>query len=760
MSRRYSFHSDQGEQEPLDRVNRQYSPSPNHHHQPYSDQPQQGYYQQHHATDPGAHPDSSYNRLAAPRAAAPSPYQPPQPPPHRDQDGRHWGQDTGYAPSSSQGRRQNTQQSITTPGADNFGEAAAGGMAGIAYTVAERNARESGVNAMRSAQDQSSYPQGYYPEPDDQPSQQPTYPQRAHQDHWQDQPTGRDQNPYNNNYRANPGQYQGYYAQGHGTDTDSSSSLQGLGAAGAAAGYASPGMRTPTRSPHYGGNDVYTDNPYSGYARNQDPNLGRVNPHDIMDDGDDGLHYGDGRRGPRTSMLSLGAISNRSGRSGNSRGNSGAAVGGAGAGAAAGGAALGYVAHGAAKGHGGSSGDYDAVHKLGNSGGGAEKSEWLNQHSSNRNKWKWCIIISIVAVIVAAIVCGILFGVVLRRGGGGGANGGGSSGQSAADDQKSNGDLGLNSDDIKALMNNKNLHKVFPGMDYTPINTQYPECVHNPPSQNNVTRDVAVLSQLTNTIRLYGTDCNQTQMVIHAIRQLKMEKTMKIWMGVWQDKNVTTNARQLTQMWDILNEFGAEPFKGLIVANEILFRQEMTTTELGTLLAAVRTNLTAKSINLPVATSDLGDKLTPELARVSDYVMGNIHPFFAGVNAKDAAAWTMTFWTGKASGFFKTDDKSKNVIAEIGWPTQGGTSCGDAKITSCPNGSHAGIQEANQLLQDWVCPALNNGTNYFWFSAFDEPWKERFNENGRNWEDQWGLMDVNRNLKPGIIIPDCGGKTV
>jgi len=45
------------------------------------------------------------------------------------------------------------------------------------------------------------------------------------------------------------------------------------------------------------------------------------------------------------------------------------------------------------------------------------------------------------------------------------------------------------------------------------------------------------------------------------------------------------------------------------------------------------------------------------------------------------------------------------------------------------------------------------------FETFDEPWKVRFNEPGKEWEDQWGLMDINRNLKDGIKIPDCGGRT-
>lgn len=46
------------------------------------------------------------------------------------------------------------------------------------------------------------------------------------------------------------------------------------------------------------------------------------------------------------------------------------------------------------------------------------------------------------------------------------------------------------------------------------------------------------------------------------------------------------------------------------------------------------------------------------------------------------------------------------------------------------------------------------------FEAFDEPWKIMLNSPGREWEDKWGLMDTARNLKPGLKIPDCGGKTV
>ncbi|KAK7434214.1 hypothetical protein CaCOL14_012987 [Colletotrichum acutatum] len=632
----------------------------------------------------------------------------PQPPVHRD-----WGPDRYATPQQS-----NLNPNIT-PGADNFSDTASGGMAGIAYTVAERNARESGAGAMRSA---GQIPRGQ--------SQQPSAPPQAYS-----QPGG---DVYEmSNAVSRP--YQGSY-QGSLPDRDSHSSLTALGGAGA-----SPARLSPSSSP-YGYNDYYNENPY--YQRHPQ-NLGVVDPNSIADDGDDGLDYGKPKSG-RNSMLSL-SNSDRTGKT-----KAAGAAGAAGA-AAAGGATAGLMANrnisgyydpkGTAEYQNGSAIDLSSPEK---------KSEWMAQQNKGRRKWKCCIILGVILLIAGAIAGGIAGGLLSRNSRDGNSSG---NGQSADDDKNSNGDLNADSAEIKALMNNKELHKVFPGMDYTPLNSQYPDCYHNPPSQNNITRDLAVLSQLTNTVRLYGTDCNQTQMLIHSIEQLKLEGKVKIWLGVWQDGNKTTNARQLSQMWDILDQYGDKHFEGLIVANEILFRKQMTESELGSLLQEVRTNLTSKGLSLPVATSDLGDDWTASLASKSDYIMANIHPFFSGTNAKDAAMWTYAFWENQAGSFFKSD-KKKNVIAEIGWPTKGGTSCGDGTATGCPNASVAGIDELNELLDKWVCPALTNGTNYFWFSAFDEPWKIMYNEKDKNWEDQWGLMDVNRKVKSGVVIPDCGGTTV
>ncbi|KAI1407904.1 glycoside hydrolase family 17 protein [Hypoxylon sp. FL1857] len=773
MDRRYSFDSDPGERAPLDNPNDPYSHEqaheqahPNRRRQPssppsqpsqpsqppfyqdfqgYQDNPS-SYEPYRHQTypsppragapsHPSAHPDSAYNRLRQSRrysggaeriaaagagagagaltgeavyAAAEPSSSGPVPPPHRENSVSTWGTNV-------------------TPGADNFSEAAAGGMSGLAISVAERNARESGLEAMAQAQQ------------------------------YQHQPNPQ-QSLYADAYQRAPAQNQPYdEPQSYGSDRSygqpgpvysSSPNLAPLGAAAVS----HSGRGTPTRSVHSYSSDPFRD-PQLAYGQRLDPSLSQINPNDIDDDGDDGLEY---RRSARNSILSLGGSSNR--------GTNSAATGAAGA-AAAGGVIGGLMGRNRNSGI-----NYDPVQNTSSPGKPAgatdyemgaqteKPSEWLSNQNSSRKKWKWFILILVGLVIAGGVAGGVVGGLMSKNkksSDGGSADGV----QSAASDTATNGDLDINSKEIQALMNNPNLHKVFPGVDYTPINVQYPDCLKNPPSQNNVTRDVAVLSQLTNTIRLYGTDCNQTEMTIHALKQLKLENDIKIWLGVWQDNNDTTNERQLSRMWNILDEYGADPFKGLIIGNEILFRKQMTADELGKLLDSVRSNLTSHNWNLPVATSDLGDNWDSQLAEISDYIMGNVHPFFAGVNAKEAASWTWSFWHNKAAAFFKADNE-KNVISEIGWPTKGGTDCGDDSVTDCPNGSVAGIDELNTLMENWVCQALENGTNYFWFEMFDEPWKISFDTPGKEWEDQWGLMDVNRNLKDGVKVPDCGGKTV
>lgn len=651
-----------------------------------------------------------------------SPISPPEPPPHRDFSGRSQPQQQGYTTSMA---------SNVTSGADNFSDHAAGGMSGIAMSVAGTHERQSGLEAVQNLP-------GYHPQYDDPKaydrrndySLPQAYPPPAMQ---------RAYDPYSSNtpYEAHD-EYTRPAPPRQEPSTGSQSSFAPLG----------QHAQRPARISPAPSFQSYSDTPYNRYSRNLDGAMGEFDPNLIEDDGDEGLEY----------------LPHRDSRQALTPHGSNTPVPGAAATGGVLGALGGLVGRksSAAPSYGpvGSNTSYAPGSYEMRPSHSQEKSEWLARQSHGRRKWTWIAGCILFLVIAGGIAAGVAIPLINKNK----ASSSSPSGTgSAATDTQQNGDLDVNSAEIQKLLGKKNLHKVFPGMDYTPLNTQYPDCLSNPPSQNNVTRDLAVLSQLTNVLRLYGTDCNQTEMVLHSIDKLGLKGKMKVWMGVWQDGNATTNARQLRQMYTILDAYGADPFMGVVVGNEVLFNQYLSETALITVLESVKANLTAKNIDLKVATSDLGDLWTSNLAGAADVVMANVHPFFAGVPASQAANWTLNFFdshdvTLKPQSSSSTSYSSSVMISETGWPSAGGTDCGSA--ATCSQGADAGIDGMNTFLSDWVCSRLDDGVQYFWFEAFDEPWKVAYNTPGKEWEDKWGLMDVNRNLKAGVSIPSCGGKTV
>jgi exo-beta-1,3-glucanase (GH17 family) len=554
--------------------------------------------------------------------------------------------------------RDGTQQpyrpySDVTHGMDDYGPGiAGGGISAVAQNVADRHPRESGVEAARSIP------------PPFQPYQQPPSLSHLH----------------------DRGSYGSSFALAQGAQTP---------------GRASPAPSRGPRSSAYSGRSIplddYNLNSSHGYSSYHDlpyqssshpasvMHQADINPHDIIDDGDDAFPASRGNDSKEPAMT-VGAAATVGGIFG--RKNKNPVF----------------------------SGSYDPV----TGASKAERSAWLAEESKRKRKTKLWIGIGIGAVIVLAIVGGIVGGLIGNKNSG--SDGGSSSGSTnnAAGDTAANGDLGINSAEIKALMNNPNLHKVFPGMDYTPWGTQYPLCMTYPPSQNNVTRDMAVLSQLTNVVRLYGTDCNQTEMVLHAIDRLELTD-MKVWMGVWIDTNQTTIDRQFAQMYDILkNTKDQSIYKGVIVGNEALYRagedKAQSEAELITYLTNVRSNFTSLGYKLPIATSDLGDNWNAQLVQVVDYVMSNIHPFFAGVTPDVAAGWTWDFWQNHDVVLTESLPNVKQLISETGWPSGGGTDCGgtDGECSPGQSGAVAGVDEMNTFMDNWVCQAMANGTEYFW----------------------------------------------
>lgn len=222
---------------------------------------------------------------------------------------------------------------------------------------------------------------------------------------------------------------------------------------------------------------------------------------------------------------------------------------------------------------------------------------------------------------------------------------------------------------------------------------------------------------------------------------------MTLSLGVWIDKSYEGSRRQMRDMKRLVQTYDSKYIDSILIGNEVLFRQDMSQEELIAHIDSARSFLKTKNIDIPIGTSEIGAKWNYELASHVDVLAANIHPFFGGVPVNVSTKWTYDFLYEQILLNMSEWDRvpSKIVISEVGWPSGGG------KLW----GSVAGIKELQTLLDDWVCSAESDKIGWYWFEAFDEPWKVIYNTHDQKWETQWGLFSANRRLKDGIVLPDC-----
>ncbi|KAG0152166.1 hypothetical protein CROQUDRAFT_667483 [Cronartium quercuum f. sp. fusiforme G11] len=293
----------------------------------------------------------------------------------------------------------------------------------------------------------------------------------------------------------------------------------------------------------------------------------------------------------------------------------------------------------------------------------------------------------------------------------------------------------------------------FYGMAYSPDGALLPDCGA---SQANVTRDIANMAQLTPRIRLYGSDCNQTALVLQGIKDAG-NVDLSVWLGIFIDGNDTVYQRQMDAVVDAIKTYGSEHIAGITVGNEYLllsYGDSGSPTDAKgvaartTLLNYIqKTNKTIQALKLnkaiPLGTADAGSAVTKELCAGTDYVMANVHPWFGKVPIEQSAAWTWQFFQDfDVSVCAQAANKPITYIAETGWPSATDNA---SMATDWPSGPS--IANLQMFLDTFICQANKNATNYY----KDEAWKKIYG----GVEPYWGLFDFNANFKTGLKLPNC-----
>lgn len=138
------------------------------------------------------------------------------------------------------------------------------------------------------------------------------------------------------------------------------------------------------------------------------------------------------------------------------------------------------------------------------------------------------------------------------------------------------------------------------------------------------------MSQLTSRIRNYGSGCNQSSILMQAIKDTKVNIT--VWLGVYIGSNETVNLQQMTETISVLKTFGIANIGGVTIGNEYILDATNKVTATAYIVEKVKSfksMLAALNppISVPVGTSDAGSEASAALSDGVDYFMANVRTF-------------------------------------------------------------------------------------------------------------------------------------
>lgn len=242
------------------------------------------------------------------------------------------------------------------------------------------------------------------------------------------------------------------------------------------------------------------------------------------------------------------------------------------------------------------------------------------------------------------------------------------------------------------------------------------------PSTKEIGEDVAFISRLASSLRTYGVGGSQ-----EAIPELCEKHGVDCYPGAWLGKYKTENRKEIDALIRI-GKAGLKHTRALIVGNEVLLREDMSEQELAGFIREVKA-----ATGLPVTTAEIwGQWLKhPGLAREVDFLLVHIHPYWEGVAADKAGQHVLSAWRQVSRSF----PGKKIVIGETGWPTAG----------KAVGGAEPSTAGQARFIGDFLSLAGSEGISYFFFEAFDEMWKKKFEGEAGAF---WGIFQSNGPVKP------------
>ena len=252
------------------------------------------------------------------------------------------------------------------------------------------------------------------------------------------------------------------------------------------------------------------------------------------------------------------------------------------------------------------------------------------------------------------------------------------------------------------------------------------------PSEAEIDADLALLADKTNAIRTYTVQSVQAK-----IPAMARKHKLNVTLGAWISGDFDRNEAEISAVIQLTRENWRNVVR-VVVGNEALLREEVTSEQLCDYIDRVRIGLRETGSRVPVSTAEpwhIWIKHS-ELIEHVDFVATHMLPYWEGVQMERAVDYIIDH----VNLLKDTFPNKPVVITEVGWPSNGRTR------------KSAVASTANQatFLRRFIARAEQEKYIYYVMEAFDQPWKS-VTEGAVG--AYWGVFDIKRQPKFPLTSP-------
>ena len=240
-------------------------------------------------------------------------------------------------------------------------------------------------------------------------------------------------------------------------------------------------------------------------------------------------------------------------------------------------------------------------------------------------------------------------------------------------------------------------------------------------SENQIRRRMEVIQPYTKWVRSFS--CIEGNELIPRIAK---EFGINTLVGAWLGKDADKNEKEMEALIKLANE-------GMVdiaaVGNEVLYRQDLTETELLGFIHKVKQAIPDVAVGYVDAYYEFAAR--PKITEACDVILANCYPFWECCHLDYSLMYMkqMFYQALHAGGGLK-----QVIITETGWPSQGE----DYK------GALPSMENAMKYFINTQLWSKEEDVDIFYFTSFDESWKVGAEGDVGAY---WGIWDKNETIK-------------